>query len=152
MRLSQRTVVACSLEFASIMAIMYFAVQPVFSQAYVTFSTVTSYATYEAPIFTTTTSYLTYVITVFSSSSVITYITTLFTTSTSLLTYVSVAFSSTTTTVTYPSPSFTAAYGPIASSPTQYLTDALYASVLVWAAIRVKPVYTRVQRLFRRSL
>ena len=146
MKHTQGHIIALCLIAASILAIAHLAIEPVFSQ---TFVTVTSFATYVSPVFSTSTSFLTYIVTVVSSSSFLTYYSTVFSTTTSIMTYVDVAFSTTTTSITYPSPTFTGA--PYSVTPlVGYLSDVLYALIIALIAFRAKTVYAKTLRHARR--
>jgi len=144
-RHSRRAVALC-LAFASVMAISYYAVPPVFSQLFVT---VTRFQTYTTIGFTTSTSFLTYVVVEPSSSpSTLTYTSVVFTTSTSLLTYVTVSYTSSTTFFTQPAPGDVLI--PAGLTSADYFSTMLYAFLIVWAGFRARAFYAKALRVVRR--
>jgi hypothetical protein len=141
-----RQAVALCLAFASVMAISYYAVPPVFSQLYVT---VTRFQTYTTIGFTTSTSFLTYVVVEPSSSpSTLTYTSVLFTTSTSLLTYVTIVYTSSTTFFTQPAPGDTVI--PASLTSADYFSTMLYAFLIVWVGVRSRAFYDKALHVVRR--
>ena len=142
-----RRVVTLSIIFVSVIAVAHFAIEPVFSQNYVT---LTNYQTHIDLHATTSTSFLTYVTVQFSSSSsFVTDITVLFTTSTSFITFVYVTMTNSTSTTTYPAP---AQFAPrlTGENSKSYFSSILYAFFAVWAGIRAKTLYTVTRRSLRR--
>ncbi|HMK82943.1 MAG TPA: hypothetical protein VK503_04435 [Candidatus Bathyarchaeia archaeon] len=144
---SHRIVVLCLL-FSSVMAIVNLVVQPVFSQAY---ETTTSVVTKVIVGYTTSTSFLTAItMAITSSSSLLTYVTMALTTSTSFLTYVELTVTSSTSTYTYPAPSFNSVLG--AMNPTGYSLSVLCVFFAAWSTMRAKAYYTRLLWMVRRIL
>jgi len=131
------------------MAIANLAVEPAFSQTYVT---VTSYHTYVAVSFTTSTSFLEYVSTQVSRSVSLTYFTTVFTTSTSFLTYVSVMFTSSTSVVGYPAPVANFVPGWAGPALANYSSIILYVFLAIWMGLRSKAMRVASVHVVRRLL